>query len=537
MAASSFACVVRSRGCKASVVTTWGRRVCSTNLKEYQHRRCYSSSPPIQSQLKARDGKPGIPTRSLGQPTPYTHPHLMKYGEVTPGITAEEYANRRKQLMTEIRQSSTKSELKKHHVVVVPSHPKMFMTDEIPYPFRQSTDFLYLCGFQEPDSLLVIESLPGKPLPAHKATLLVPKRDAHRELWDGPRSGVEGAVNFIGMDTAYNNSELCDYLVQFSERKELVLWYDFLKPAHPEFHSKIMQHLIHPIRKQGCAIKTLEESLHQMRVIKSTAEQCLMRKSASIASQAFINVMKYSKPLVNESDLYARIDYECRVHGAEILAYPPVVAGGNRANTLHYISNNQVVKPDELILMDAGCEYHGYASDVTRTWPVSGRFSLAQRTLYEMVLDVQLKCLKMCSLPNMTLDQIYNAMLKMFGQHLQDLGILPKSFDENVRRKYASIYCPHHVGHYLGMDTHDTPRVARNIKLQPGMVITIEPGVYIPFGDSHAPQDYHGIGIRIEDDVLITDEGAEVLTAKCPKQADDIEKVLAGNMGGNMWAW
>ncbi|XP_070552673.1 xaa-Pro aminopeptidase 3-like [Ptychodera flava] len=508
----------------------WNRAICRTDLIVCHQRHTYSSSPQIQSQLKTTAKKVSIPTRNLGQPTPYTHPHLMKYGDVTPGIGAAEFVQRRTKLMSEIGKLSA-SEKGKKHIVVVPSHPKMYMTDEIPYPFRQSTDFLYLCGFQEPDSILILESLPDRHLPAHKATLLVPKRDAHRELWDGPRSGTQGATDFIGVDVAYENGGLAEFLEQLSQHNNIVLWYDFLKPTHPEFHNKIMKQLILPVRNAGNAIKTLEETLHRMRVIKSPAEQELMRQSASIASHAFINVMKFSTPLINESDIYARIDYECRIHGAEFLAYPPVVAGGNRANILHYVNNNQIVKPDELILMDAGCEYHGYASDITRTWPVSGKFTPPQRTLYEVVLDVQMKCLEMCSLPNITLDQIYNSMLKMLGCHLQDLGILSRQLDEMDTLKHASKYCPHHVGHYLGMDTHDTPRVPRSVNLQPGMVITVEPGVYIPLSDTNAPSEYRGIGIRIEDDVLITKDGtAEILTSQCPKQVKDIENLFSGTM-------
>ncbi|XP_002740969.1 xaa-Pro aminopeptidase 3-like, partial [Saccoglossus kowalevskii] len=386
--------------------------------------RTYSSSAPIQSQIKTHRAPLNMPTRYLGQPTPYTHPHLMKYGEITPGIDKQEYVQRRKRLMSEIGKLSAKDKVKQHHVVVVLSHPRMYMTDEIPYPFRQSTDFLYLCGFQEPNSILILESLPDQPLPAHKSTLLVPKRDVHRELWDGPRSGIEGALDFIGMNTAYNNNDLSEYLTHFTKKSNVVLWYDFLKPTHPAFHSKLMKGLILPIRNQGCSIKTLEETLHQMRVIKSPAEQELMKQSAIIGSDALTDVMRSSRPLINESHLYAMVDYQCRVRGAEFLAYPPVVAGGNRANTLHYTNNNQTLQPDELVLMDSGCEYHGYASDITRTWPVSGKFTSTQRTLYDIVLDVQKKCLKMCSVTDMTLDKIYNEMLTILGGHLQDLGIL-----------------------------------------------------------------------------------------------------------------
>lgn len=262
-----------------------------------------------------------------------------------------------------------------HHVAVILAADTKYMTDEIPYPFRQNTDFLYLCGFQEPSSALVLESIAGSPLPDHKATVFVPQRDADRELWDGPRAGIDGALSFIGVDEAHVISDLSEYLDQYASRDKLVVWYDVFRNVNSHLHKDVVSNLVTPCRNKGHAVNILQQLMHSIRVIKSPAEIQLMRESCSIASQAFVDVMRFTKPNINEANLYAKMDFEVRLNGAEFLAYPPVVAGGNRANTLHYVKNNQIVQGGDMVLMDAGCEYHGYASDITRTWPVSGRYS------------------------------------------------------------------------------------------------------------------------------------------------------------------
>ncbi|XP_033111853.1 xaa-Pro aminopeptidase 3-like [Anneissia japonica] len=465
-----------------------------------------------------------IPERNLGQPTPFAHKHLMAHDDITPGISRSEFKQRRNALMTSISRSASGSE-SKHHIVVVLSSEKKFMTDEIPYPFRQSTNFLYLSGFQEPDSALVLESLPGKVLQHHKSVLFVPDRDPDRELWDGPRAGTEGAKRFLCVDETYSINEFSKALENYSRLDDVTIWYDVFKNVHPNLHDKVISGLINPSRRKGNSISILEHSMHSLRVLKSDAEIRLLRESASIAARSFVKVMKASYPGIREAELYAKIDFECRVAGAEFLAYPPVVAGGNRANILHYINNNQVVNDNELVLMDAGCEYHGYASDVTRTWPVNGRYTTPQGELYELVLRIQKNCIHMCR-EGATLDQAYHQMLTWIGEGLQHLGIISDKLNHMELYKVAKCYCPHHLGHYLGMDTHDTTKVSRSNQLQPGMVVTIEPGIYIPEHDSSAPERYRGIGIRIEDDVLITDSKAEVLSDECPKEIAEIEAIV-----------
>ncbi|XP_048870508.1 xaa-Pro aminopeptidase 3 [Brienomyrus brachyistius] len=467
-----------------------------------------------------------VPPRYLGQPSPYTHPHILKYGEVTPGLTQTEFELRRQKLSALIAAQAERPQgglfgshgnsSASFHVAVVLSHPVRYMTNDIPYPFHQNQDFLYLTGILEPDSALVLCCPPR----LEGAILFVPRRDPTRELWDGPRSGIDGASALTGIAQVHSNEELGLVLKSF---KGSMLWYDASQPCHPELHHTH----IGPLLEGGTPVRPLKPLLHSQRAVKSAAEVALMREAGRITAQAFKKTMAMSHGKMDEALLYAKFDFECRAHGANFLAYPPVVAGGNRANTLHYINNNQIVKDGEMVLLDAGCEYFGYVSDVTRTWPVNGRFSAAQAELYEAVLEVQLACLSLCR-PGTSLDHIYSTMLALLGRKLRELGIVSRSASDADSLKAARRYCPHHVGHYLGMDVHDTPTLSRAQPLQPGMCITIEPGLYIPEDDKASPARFRGMAVRIEDDVVIQEDGGpSVLSADTPKTIADVEKECA----------
>ncbi|XP_045205280.1 xaa-Pro aminopeptidase 3-like [Mercenaria mercenaria] len=459
--------------------------------------------------------------RYFGQPASQTHPHLVSQGEVTPGISKEEYEHRRTSLVNRIVQNSKNS--LQNHIVILPSASKAYMTHDIPYPFRQNTEFLYLSGFQEPDSALVIHTTST----GYKSVLFVPKRDPDRELWDGPRSGDKGALELTGVSEAYDTDNFESYLYEYCKSyHDYMIWYSLNRPVHEHFHKTVIEDFLKQDGKKG--IERPVAQVQQLRVIKSPAEVELMKHTTEIASQAFIDVMKFSKPGINESHLYARMDYECRMKGAEILAYPPVVAGGDRANIIHYINNNQIIQDGEMVLMDAGCEYHGYTSDITRTWPVSGKFTTAQRKVYLSVLAIQQVCISMCT-PEFSLSQIYREMVNQIALQLVLLKLVPSALVEDKSKllKAVNKFCPHHVGHYLGMDVHDTALISKDIKLQPGMVITIEPGIYIKADSTDVPPEYRGIGIRIEDDILITESKPVVLTKSCPKHPDDIEQIMS----------
>ena len=379
----------------------------------------------------------------------------------------------------------------------------------------------------EPDSVLVIEGKSGTTSGDHKAHLFVPKRDPARELWDGPRSGAEGAVTITGVDSSHNSRELEKYLQYYNHRhKDYVLWYDHGSHSTNDFHNRILGQVMND-KRHKCVENPIHVA-HRQRALKSPAECHLMQRSAQIASEAFVETMKFSQPGVNEAHLWAKMDFECRLRGAEYLAYPPVVAGGNRANIIHYITNNQEVAGGDLVLMDAGCELHGYASDLTRTWPVSGKFSPAQAELYNATLRVQEACISMCT-THYSLDELFMEMCQLLEYELTGLGIIPSTHSAQQKQQLTRKICPHHVGHYLGMDVHDTNTVSRKMKLKPGMVITVEPGIYIQQEDLTVRPEYRGIGIRIEDNILITDSQPINLSRSCPKTVEDIEALMAGN--------
>uniref|UniRef100_A0A8D0H033 Xaa-Pro aminopeptidase 3 n=1 Tax=Sphenodon punctatus TaxID=8508 RepID=A0A8D0H033_SPHPU len=464
-----------------------------------------------------------IPNRYLGQPSPFTHPHLLKPGEVTPGLSQVEYALRRHKLMVLIQKEAQEWGGMDHTVILL-SNPTYYMSNDIPYTFHQDTNFLYLCGFQEPDSILVLQSLPGKLLPSHKAMLFVPRRDPSRELWDGPRSGTDGAVALTGVDEAYTTEEF-RHLVTKLKGDSSMVWYDSAKPVHPQLHSDYLQPLTEIKARSKNCIRAIHHLVQNLRLIKSPAEIERMKVAGKITSQSTLSELMVSSFL----NCLFQFDFECRARGADILAYPPVVAGGNRSNTLHYVKNNQLIKDGEMVLLDGGCESSCYVSDITRTWPISGRFSSPQAELYQAVLEIQKSCLSLCS-PSMSLEYIYNLMLSLIGQKLKELGILTRSITKNQLFKAVRKYCPHHVGHYLGMDVHDTPDMSRSLLLRPGMVITIEPGIYIPEYDTGAPERFRGIGVRIEDDVVVMEDAPLILSADCPKEIYQIEEICGRSL-------
>ncbi|CAH1964027.1 unnamed protein product [Acanthoscelides obtectus] len=463
--------------------------------------------------------------KALGQPTPETHPHLLNPDEVTPLITKTEYQNRRCQLIESIMKKAIKSsEYQKNHLVIVPGASKQYMSDKIPYFFRQNTEFLYLTGCQEPDCCLVITVDESSSEPC--SILFTRDKDEHAELWDGPRTHPEDVTPFFGIDRGLPMTEFEGYLRSYGRAfRDINLWYDFVSPFQKNIHSSICNLMSDLSNKKWENPRSL---IHKLRLYKSPAEITLMQKASDITAAAFVETISCSRPNIAENQLFAKIDYECRMRGAEFLAYPPVVAGGNRANIIHYINNNQLVEDEEMVLMDAGCEYHGYASDVTRTWPINGKFTSQQREIYEVVYCVQEELIELChKCP--TLDALFESMCYLLGKRLQEIGLISTQPSNSYLMKAAYQLCPHHVSHYLGMDIHDTPSITRNIKIEPGMVITIEPGVYISNNNKSLPKEYHGIGIRIEDDVLITVNGPVVLSRKCPKHPDDIEKIASEN--------
>uniref|UniRef100_A0A182Q3P5 Aminopeptidase P N-terminal domain-containing protein n=1 Tax=Anopheles farauti TaxID=69004 RepID=A0A182Q3P5_9DIPT len=462
---------------------------------------------------------------TIGQPVHNTHPHLIGPAEVLGGIPLEEVKRRRVNFLHILRDyAATQAGKELHHIVIIPSANKKYMSNKIPYVFRQNTEFLYLSGCQEPDSVLVLEIGGGGGNGASKSTLFVRPKDRHAEMWDGPRTGVELAPDVYGVEDAQDVSTLKDYLTRCSfAHPNAVFWYDE-QGSDLRDVSKAVRDVTNGQSRSP------NELIQRLRVIKSDSECELMRKTCEIASHAINRTMAECFPGISEHQVFATVDYYTRVGGASFLAYLPVVAGGPNATIIHYINNNQIVHDGELILLDAGCEYHGYTSDITRTWPVDGRFREPHRVLYEVLLQVQrelLDCLQFAG--GETLDQLFDTMCAKIGKYLQEIKLIPAGLSGLELSRAAYKFCPHHVSHYLGMDVHDTPLISRNMQLQPGMVCTVEPGIYIPKDKTDVPAEFRGIGIRIEDDVLIRPgKEIEVLSKDCAKDLQAIEALVSG---------
>lgn len=448
-----------------------------------------------------------------GQPTSFTHKHLLRDGEFVPGISLQEFKIRRQLLVQKILETSGS----KRHLVILPSSRKKYISGKIPYVFRQNSDFMYLTGNKEPDSCLVLEIAEDGNV---KTTMFLQPKSAHQELWDGPVTGLVDGPAFFAVDQAIDINDLPKYInLVYTSLKPSVLWYN-----KDESELISLSVVVEELSKNQ-NVQNPTNLIHKFRVIKSPTEQNLMRKSCEIASAAINSTVQFSKPNMSEHHLFAKVDYECRVRGAEMLAYPPVVAAGTNATIIHYINNSQIINWGEMVLMDAGCETHSYTSDITRTFPISGRFSDYQKTLYEIVLNTQKDLIGTLSRQELSLDQLFDVMCLQLGKYLKEIKLIPSHVTGLELARSAYKFCPHHVSHFLGMDVHDTPSISRAIKLLPGMVFTIEPGIYISSGRRDVPEEFRGIGIRVEDDVLLNENGTlEILTASCLKEINDIER-------------
>lgn len=440
----------------------------------------------------------------IGQPTPASHPQLLREGEITPGITTEEYISRRKKLLDLLPERS---------VAIIAAAPVKMMTDVVPYTFRQDADFLYITGCQQPGSMAVLGHECG-------LCMFMPEPDPYDVIWEGQIAGVDAALKTFKADKAYPMRRLPEILPEII-RGSVKLFHN-LQTATPTYMS------LEPFQKAANSgkVEDLSNFTHELRWKKSPAELKLMRESASIACQALLQTMFHSKSYPFEAVLSAKVEYECRMRGAQRMAFNPVVGGGPNASVIHYFRNDQKIEDGELVLMDVGCELHGYVSDLTRTWPPCGSFSSAQEELYDLILQTNVECLKLCR-PGATIQQIHNHSVGMLRKGLKEMGILKDEGSSSYHQLN-----PTSIGHYLGMDVHDCSKISYYRPLEPGVVITIEPGIYIP-SFSDGPKRYKGIGMRIEDEVLITETGYEVLTGSMPKEVKHIESLLNNFSCGN----
>jgi Xaa-Pro aminopeptidase len=413
-------------------------------------------------------------------------------------------------------------------VAIIPSSLEATRSNDTHYRYRQNSDLLYLTGFDEPESIAVIA-----PSREQKYTLFVRPRDPEREIWDGRRAGVEGARKEFGADEAFPIEEFNEKLIDILNGATNL--YYRIGDGNPSLDQTIISQIAR-MRAMGWrraappqSIIDLGTILHEMRLIKTEDEIQLMQRAADIAAEAHRIAMQEARPGVKEYEIEALIEYHFRKSGAAAPAYTSIVGGGHNATILHYISNDAELRDGDLLLVDAGAEYKGYASDITRTFPVNGRFTEAQRDIYELVLEAQTACIEMTR-PGVTMDELHNASVEILTAGMVRLGLLQGETAKLIEEeKYKQFYM-HRLGHFLGMDVHDVGRYQINGEsrpLEPGIVITIEPGIYIAADTKDIPEKYVGIGVRIEDDILVTQEGHRVLTDKAPKEVKEIEELMS----------
>ena len=434
-------------------------------------------------------------------------------------IAREEFARRRRQLMRIMGRDA---------IAIVPGAPVRQRNNDVEYPYRQDSDFFYLTGFNEPESVAVL--MPGREHAEY--VLFVRDRDPEREIWDGKRAGTEGAMREYGAQDAFPIADIDEILPGLMENRERVF---YAMGTHPEFDQRVVgwlnslraqaRHGRHPPQE----FVALDHVLHDLRLYKSRAEVGLMREAARIAAGAHLRAMRRCRPGRSEYEIAAEIVHEFHRHNAQT-SYQPIVGGGANACILHYRENDQPLRAGDLLLIDAGCEFQCYASDITRTFPVNGRFSPAQRAIYELVLEANLAAIAKVR-PGNTWNEPHQAAVRVITQGLVKLGLLSGRVATLEREGAYRRFFMHRTGHWLGMDVHDVGdyKVGEEWRLlEPGMVLTIEPGIYISSAQRRVRREFRNIGVRIEDDVVVTRDGAEVLSRDAPKDPDAIESVMAG---------
>ncbi|RIL04416.1 MAG: Xaa-Pro aminopeptidase [Proteobacteria bacterium] len=396
------------------------------------------------------------------------------------------------------------------------------------FPFRQDSDFHYLTGFDHPNAAAVLRKDGG---PAY--TLFVEARDPDAETWTGYRPGVEGALADYGADEAFPHSELLGKLPGLLERSRRV-HHVLGRDARVDAKLVELADLARMRSRAGIAapeaIVDPRALLHEMRLYKDADELDVMRRAAEVTREAHEAAARMAREGVYEYELAAALDFTFRRRGGAGPAYESIVGGGANATVLHYVANDQPLRDGTLVLIDAGAEYAGYASDVTRCYPVGGRFTGAAREVYEVVLAAQEAALEV-SRPGNTLDDVHEAALRTLVEGMVALGLLTGSADEAIQSGSYKTFYMHRTSHWLGLDVHDAGVYAIDGKprpLEPGMVFTVEPGLYVPLREEKAPAHLRGIGVRIEDDVAVTDDGHENLTASIPKRVDDVEAWCRG---------
>jgi Xaa-Pro aminopeptidase len=430
-------------------------------------------------------------------------------------FSQETYARRRRVFMDRIGPKAA---------AILPAAPIAVRSNDVDYSYRQDNDLLYLTGFPEPEAICVLA-------PGHQKeefVMFVRPRDLERETWTGRRAGVEGAIELYGAQAAYPidqlDAKINDYV---GERDHLYYVFGRDVTLNQRVTTWLQRWRQMRPRSGTGPMATLDpgEIVHEMRLMKSDEELDRMRRAIAIAAEGHDAALRSACDAMYEYEIEALLDYTFRTHGASGPAYPSIVAAGDNATILHYTTNDRRLTAGELLLIDAGAEYEGYCADVTRTFPVGSRFSAAQRAIYDLVLQAQLAAIDVIR-PGARVDEPHARAVEVLVDGLLGLGVLTGDRQEIISKELYKPFYMHRTGHWLGMDVHDVgkykiegnPRV-----LEPGMVLTVEPGIYIASGCVDVDAQYRGIGVRIEDDVLVTSSGCEVLSAAIPKDPVDLE--------------
>jgi Xaa-Pro aminopeptidase len=433
-------------------------------------------------------------------------------------IKQKEYARRRRQLMQMAGEES---------IIILQAAPAKLRNNDVYFPYRQDSDFLYLTGFREHDAILVL--IPGSG--DGTSILFCRDRDPEREKWDGRMVGVDAAVSEFGMDEAYDIKQAETRLRDLLRDRERI-YHDLGR--YPLFDQRLIGWLNEfrgETRKTFHApeeIHALDHMLHDMRVYKSREELSVMRRSAKVAIEAHQLAMQFCEPGLNEADIKAGLLHTFARRHCET-SYLPIVGGGANACVLHYIANNQELRDGDLLLIDAGAEYDGYASDITRTFPVNGKFTPEQKQLYEVVLAAQSAAIAKARAGNQWQD-IHDAAIRVATEGMISLGILDGELDQQIESKGYKKFYVHNTGHWLGLDVHDVGEYTidgHSRELEPGMVLTIEPGIYIQPGEASVKECWRGLGIRIEDNIAITQDDPRILTDGLVRTVDEIEALMA----------
>ena len=428
------------------------------------------------------------------------------------------------------RQARLFSQLRPNDLLIITAPHESTRSNDVHYPYRTSSEMMYLCGWEDPEAVFCAFNDEGE----WKSLLFVQPKDVLKEIWEGRRPGVEGAVKDWPIDIAYPHNELEDKLSQLLVKCSRV----FVKMGVDADVDSLVEHEMkrntRARQKFGTGpVSIVDPSAHinELRLRKSDSEIAIMRHSAKIASQAHIQAMANTKPGVGEWQLEGIIEGVFKYCRSSGIAYPCIIGSGDNATVLHYTVNDDTCEDGEVLLIDAGCEYNGYASDITRSWPVNGKFSEAQAEIYQIVLDSQLAAIDECRVGN-SYDAPHEAARRVLAEGLIKLGVITQDLDKALSSDgELSNWYMHNTGHWLGLDVHDVgiyrPDGEARL-LEEGMVLTVEPGLY--FGawrpDVDCPERYANIGIRIEDDVLVTKDGPDVLSSDCPKTIANIESIV-----------